>query len=74
MSDDNKAAHLLDAAKAKINEGADRARAAGHDLASKVGNDPLENAADKAQAVKDHAKAEVHSAEADHHVDKANRD
>ena len=74
MSDDNKAGHLLDAAKAKIDEGADRARAAGHDLASKVGHNPLENAGDKAQAVKDRAKAEVHNAEADHHMNKADRD
>ena len=74
MSDDNKAGNLLDAAKAKVNEGADRARAAGHDLASKVGNDPLENAGDKAKAVEDRAKAEGHNAEADHHMDKADHD
>ena len=65
MSDDKSTAgNMLDAAKAKINEGADRARAAGHDLASKVGGSTLENAGDKAKAVEDRAKAEVHNAEA----------
>lgn len=74
MSDDNKAGNLLDAAKAKIDEGADRLRAAGHDLASKVGNNPLENAGDKAKAVEDRAKAEVHNAEANHSYDEAKKD
>ncbi len=74
MSDDNKAGNLLDAAKAKIDEGADRLRAAGHDAASKVGNNPVENAADKAKAVEDRAKAEVHNAEAHHAANKADKD
>lgn len=75
MSDDKSAAqNMLDAAKAKVNEGADRLRAAGHDAASKVGDHPLDNAADKAEAVEDRAKAEVHHAEADHSADKARND
>ena len=72
MSDDkNTAGNLLDAAKAKVDEGADRLRAASHDVASKIGNNPLENAADKAMAVEDRVKAEVHNAEVDHSVDQA---
>jgi len=74
MSDDNKAGNLLDAAKAKIDEGADRLRAAGHEVASKVGNNPAENAADKAKAVEDRTKAEVHNAEADHNYNEAKKD
>jgi hypothetical protein len=75
MSDDKSAAgNMLDAAKAKVNEGADRLRAAGHDAASKVGNNPLENAADKAKSAEDSARAEVHHAEADHSADKARND
>ncbi|WP_424951950.1 hypothetical protein [Deinococcus sp.] len=49
-------------------------RAAGHDLASKVGNNPLENAADKAMAVEDRVKAEVYNSEADHHLNQAKQD
>ncbi|AIZ45580.1 hypothetical protein QR90_11565 [Deinococcus radiopugnans] len=64
MSDDKSTAgNMLDAAKAKINEGADRARAAGHDLASNVGG-TMDNMGDKAKATEDRAKAEVHNAEA----------
>ncbi|GGJ81841.1 hypothetical protein [Deinococcus aquiradiocola] len=73
MSED-KAGNLLDAAKAKINEGADRLRAAGHEVASHVGNNPAENAADKAKALEDRAKAEAHNAEADHHANEAKKD
>ncbi|AFD25619.1 hypothetical protein DGo_CA1692 [Deinococcus gobiensis I-0] len=56
--------NLADAAKAKINEGADRLRAAGHDVASKVGNDHVDNAADKVKATEDRARAELHNREA----------
>ncbi|MFB9994882.1 hypothetical protein ACFFLM_23310 [Deinococcus oregonensis] len=65
MSEDKSTlGNMVDAAKAKINEGADRARAAGHDLASHVGGSPAENAVDKAQAAEDRVKAEVHNREA----------
>ena len=65
VSDDkNTLQNLADAAKAKINEGADRLRAAGHDLASKVGDDHVDNAADKLKATEDRAKAELHNREA----------
>ena len=73
MSDD-KAGNLLDAAKAKVDEGADRLRAAGHDVASKVGGSTAENMDDKAKATEDRAKAEVHNAEAHHEANKAERD
>lgn len=75
MSEDKSTAgNLLDAAKAKLDEGADRVRAAGHDAASKIGNNPLENASDKAKAGADRARAEGHNAEADHHLDESKRD
>ncbi|THF71965.1 hypothetical protein E7T06_00970 [Deinococcus sp. Arct2-2] len=65
MSEDKSTlGNMVDAAKAKINEGADRARAAGHDLASHVGGSTTENAMDKAQAAEDRVKAEVHNREA----------
>ncbi|WP_309572429.1 hypothetical protein [Deinococcus sp.] len=60
MSDKSTAGNMLDAAKAKVNEGADRAREAGHNLSHAVTGDMK----DKAEAVEDHAKAKVHNAEA----------
>ncbi|BDP41497.1 hypothetical protein DAETH_14660 [Deinococcus aetherius] len=64
MSDDKSTlGNLADAAKAKLNEGADRARAAAHDVASNFGG-TADNMMDKAQATEDRAKAEVHNAEA----------
>ncbi|GGM02084.1 hypothetical protein [Deinococcus aerophilus] len=75
MSDDKSTAgNMLDSAKAKINEGADRARAAGHDLASKVGGSTMENAGDKAKAMEDRAKAEVHNKEAHASYDEGKRE
>jgi hypothetical protein len=75
MSEDKSTAeNLLDAAKAKVNEGADRLRAAGHEAASHVGDNPLENGADKAKAVEDRAKAEAHNAEADHRLNESQKD
>lgn len=75
MSDDKSTAeNMLDSAKAKVNEGADRARAAGHDVASKVGGSTLENMGDKAQATEDRAKAEVHNAQANANYDEGKRE
>ena len=72
MSDEAKAVgNMVDAAKNKVNEVADRVRAAGHDAASQVGNNPLENAGDKAMAAEDKLKANVHHAEADAGMDAA---
>lgn len=64
MSDKNALENLVDAAKAKVAEGVDRAKAVGHDIAAEIGSDPLENAADKAKAMADRAKAEVEHAKA----------
>ncbi|QBY08945.1 hypothetical protein E5F05_13915 [Deinococcus metallilatus] len=64
MSDDKSALeNMADAAGAKLKEGADRARAAGHDIASNFGG-TADNLKDKAEAAEDRAKAEVHNAEA----------
>ncbi|MFC4452793.1 hypothetical protein [Deinococcus sonorensis] len=74
MSDDkSSAANLVDAAKAKVNEGADRLRAAGHEAASHNGDNPLENLVDKGKAMADNARAEGHHAEADHEAREADR-
>lgn len=60
MSDKSTAENMLDAAKAKVNEGADRLREAGHNVAHAVTGD----AHHKAEALEDRAKAEVHNREA----------
>ncbi len=64
MSEKNALENLVDAAKAKVSEGVDRAKAAGHDIAAEVGNNPLENAAHKVKAVAEHAKADIENAKA----------
>ncbi|GGQ97017.1 hypothetical protein [Deinococcus ruber] len=75
MSDEtNAVGNVVDAAKNKVNELADRARAAGHEVASQVGNNPLDNAADKAMAAEDHLKADVHHAEANASMGEAKKD
>ena len=68
------AGNLLDAARAKLEEGLDRAKAVGHDIASMVGNDPLENAADKANAAAARLEAEGHNTQADHHLGELKKD
>lgn len=61
MSDDKSALeNMADAAGAKLKEGADRARAAGHDVAGAVSDNPKHDA----EGAMDRAKAEVHNAEA----------
>ncbi len=61
MSDDKSALeNMADAAGAKLKEGADRARAAGHDAAGALSN----NRKHDAEAAVDRAKAEVHNAQA----------
>ncbi|MFC3834620.1 MULTISPECIES: hypothetical protein [Deinococcus] len=60
MSDKSTAGNMLDAAKAKVNEAADRAREAGHNVAHAVTGDTKH----KAEALEDRAKAEVHNREA----------
>lgn len=60
MADKTAAENMLDAASAKIKEGADRAREAGHDAAHAVSGD----LGDKVAALEDRAKAELHNREA----------
>lgn len=60
MSDKSAAENMLDAAKNKVNEAADRARAAGHEVAHAVTGDSKH----KAEALEDRAKAEVNNAKA----------
>lgn len=60
MTDKSTAENMLDAAKDKVNEAADRARAAGHEVAHAVTG----NLSDKAKAVEDRVKAEVNNAKA----------
>ncbi|GBF04876.1 hypothetical protein DAERI_030042 [Deinococcus aerius] len=61
MSDDKSTLeNMADAAGAKLKEGADRARAAGHDVAGAFSDSPKHDI----EAAEDRAKAEVHNAEA----------
>ncbi|GHF99147.1 hypothetical protein GCM10017783_09010 [Deinococcus piscis] len=63
MSDKNILENLADAAAAKINEGVDRASAAGHNVASKEGS-LLDNASDKLHEGADRVSAEVNNTQA----------
>lgn len=54
--------NIADAAKAGVDSLADRARAVGHDIAAKVG-DEADNAKDRAEAEAARARAEAHGAE-----------
>ena len=60
MSDKNALENMVDAAGAKLSEAADRAREAGHNVAHAVTGD----ASDKAAALGDRTKAELHNREA----------
>ena len=75
MADDRSIGEKLgDAAgvvKSKINEGADRARAEGHEAKSEATDNPVESVVEKGKAAVDRGKAEVHNAEADRKADKA---
>ena len=74
MSDDKSAlGNMVDAAGAKLKEGADRLNAAGHEAAAGVtdGSTRLEH---KAEATVDRAKAEVHNAQADAHASEGKRE
>ena len=52
--------NMADAAGAKLQEGADRARAVGHDIAGAFSDNPKHDA----EAMEDRAKAEVHNTQA----------
>ncbi|PTA69242.1 hypothetical protein [Deinococcus arcticus] len=60
MTDKSTPGNMLDAAKAKVNEAADRARETGHNVAHAVTGDVHH----KAEALEDRAKAEVHNNQA----------
>lgn len=65
MSDDKSTlGNMVDAAGAKLKEGADRAKAAGHEVVSDLttGRTHVEH---KAEAIEHRAKAEVHNVQAD---------
>ncbi len=75
MADDRSIGEKLgDAAGAltsKVNEGADRARAEGHDAKSEATDNPVESLIEKGKAAVDRGKAEYHDAQADRKADKA---
>ncbi|GGK14632.1 hypothetical protein GCM10008955_05100 [Deinococcus malanensis] len=60
---------MLDAAKAKVNEAADRTREAGHHIAHAVTGDTHH----EAEALQDRGKAELHNRQADAHFQKGKR-
>lgn len=75
MSDDKSAAeNFVDSAKAKVNEGVDRAKAAGHNLESGMSNNSLDSAENKAKGMADRAKAEGHNAEANANYNEGKRE
>lgn len=75
MSDKDKSMfeNIADAAKAGVDSLADRARAVGHDIAAKVG-DEAGNARDRAEAEAARARAASHGAEYRREMDAANND
>lgn len=67
---------LKEAAKAvrsKVNEGADRVRAAGHDVKADTTDNPVERVVEKAKAGVDRAKAGRHESSSDNAARKARR-
>jgi hypothetical protein len=63
VSDDLKDAGR--AIRSKVNEVADRARAAGHDAKADTSDNPLERASERVKGGVDRAKAEYHEESAD---------
>jgi len=49
-----------DSVKHKVNEGADRARAEGHDFKAETSDNPVESATEKGKGMIDRGKAELH--------------
>lgn len=64
MTDKSTAENMLDAAKNKLDEAGDRARAAVHDVKARLSDNPVDTAAEKVKAGVDRAKAEVSNAKA----------
>ena len=67
MGDDirDKLADAGKAVRSKVNEGADRARAAGHDAKAETSDNPIEQVSEKVKGAVDRGKAEYHDAAAD---------
>lgn len=53
------------AVRSKVNEAADRARAAGHDAKADTSDNPVEKVSEKAKAAVDKGKAKVHQTDSD---------
>ena len=71
MSEDKSTlGNMADAAGAKLKEGADHARAAGHEVAASM-TDGATHVEHKAEAAVDRAKAGAHGAQADAHAHEA---
>lgn len=62
-----------DAVKSKVNEGADRARAEGHDAKAETSDNPLESLVEKGKGAVDRAKAGHHEDRADRQADKLDK-
>ncbi len=65
MSDDKKGmgerlGDAVDAVKHKVNEGANRARAEGHDFKAETSDNPIEGAVEEGKGMVDRGKAELH--------------
>lgn len=61
------------AVRAKVNEAADRARAAGHDAKADTTDNPVERVVEKVKAGVDRAKADMHETSADNAARKVKR-
>ena len=78
MTDDKKGigerlGDAVDAVKNKVNEGADRARAEGHDFKAETSDNPVERVTEKGKGLVDRAKAEVHEGASERNADEAGR-
>lgn len=78
MTDDKKGlgerlGDAVDAVKHKVNEGADRARAEGHDVKAQTSDSPLERAAEKGKGMVDRGKADLHEGASERDAKDASR-
>ncbi|SMB84189.1 hypothetical protein [Deinococcus hopiensis] len=77
MSDDKsigeRLGNAVDAVKHKVNEGADRARAEGHDFKAETTDNPIESAVEKGKGLVDRGKAELHENASEHDAKDASR-
>ncbi|GGO38262.1 hypothetical protein [Deinococcus humi] len=78
MSDDKKGigerlGEAVDSVKHKVNEGADRARAEGHDFKAETTDNPVEGAVEKGKGMVDRGKAELHESASEKDAKDASR-